>query len=382
MNEDAIIIIPARKGSKRIKNKNLAIINNLYLIEHTIKDAIDCNFTNEIYLTTDCKDLKKLNKKYPINIIHRPNHLSIDTSTSESALIHVLDQRIKDGKKDPKFVIFLQCTSPFRKKNDIDNAIQTLIKSKANSLLSVVEFKRFIWKKNKNRMFSLNYNFQKRKREQDFEGCFQENGSIYITETNFLRKTNNRLCGKIVSYVMEYWSSLQIDEPEDLQIARIISNKYRKKQKLSSLKMIIFDFDGVLTNNKVTLNHNGEESVTCNRSDGLAIEILRKKYKILVLSSEKNKVVEHRCKKLKIKVIHGVKSKVTVLKKVMVKEKIKKSQVLYVGNDINDKECLDYVKYPYVVKDSTREIIQGGYNILESKGGEGVVRELLSIIND
>lgn len=146
--------------------------------------------------------------------------------------------------------------------------------------------------------------------------------------------------------------------------------------------MIILDFDGVLTDNKVTLNKEGEESVTCNRSDGLAIEILKQKYKILVLSSEKNKVVEKRCKKLKIKTIYGIKDKLSVLKKIMNQEKIKKNQVLYVGNDINDKECLDYVDFPYVVKDSAKEIIEGGYNILESKGGEGVVRELLSIINE
>lgn len=382
MSEDAIIIIPVRKGSKRIKNKNLAIVKNQYLVEHTIKDAINCSFTNEIYITTDYKDFDKLFKKYPINIVKRPSHLSVDTSSSESALIHVLDQRIKDGKKDPKFVVFLQCTSPFREEKDIDKAIETMISQKANSLLSVVEFKRFIWKKKKNEIFPLNYDFKKRKREQDFENNFQENGSIYITETKFLRQTNNRLCGKIVPYVMKYWSSVQIDEPEDLEFARIISNKYIKKKKIKNLKMIILDFDGVLTDNKVTLNKEGEESVTCNRSDGLAIEILKQKYKILVLSSEKNKVVEKRCKKLKIKTIYGIKDKLSVLKKIMNQEKIKKNQVLYVGNDINDKECLDYVDFPYVVKDSAKEIIEGGYNILESKGGEGVVRELLSIINE
>ena len=149
MSEDAIIIIPVRKGSKRIKNKNLAIVKNQYLVEHTIKDAINCSFTNEIYITTDYKDFDKLFKKYPINIVKRPSHLSVDTSSSESALIHVLDQRIKDGKKDPKFVVFLQCTSPFREEKDIDKAIETMISQKANSLLSVVEFKRFIWKKKK-----------------------------------------------------------------------------------------------------------------------------------------------------------------------------------------------------------------------------------------
>ena len=185
MSEDAIIIIPVRKGSKRIKNKNLAIVKNQYLVEHTIKDAINCSFTNEIYITTDYKDFDKLFKKYPINIVKRPSHLSVDTSSSESALIHVLDQRIKDGKKDPKFVVFLQCTSPFREEKDIDKAIETMISQKANSLLSVVEFKRFIWKKKKMKFFHLIMILKKEKENKTSKITFRKMAQFILLKLSF-----------------------------------------------------------------------------------------------------------------------------------------------------------------------------------------------------
>ena len=278
--KDAIIIIPARGGSKRIKNKNLRLLSNKPLIEHTIIHALNSKFKSDIYISTDSQDIETICKKYPVHIIKRPKKLSNDRTSSESVLLHVLDFFKRKNGNDPNFVIFLQCTSPFRKKNDIDNAYKKIVREKSESLLSVTESKKFLWFKSEHGVCKpINYEIEKRKREQDFEGFYEENGSIYISKSENLRKYNNRLSGKISIFQMDFWSSQQIDEVHDLDLARWISN-YKIKNvvipKLEDLDMLVFDFDGVFTNNKFSLNSKGKESVVISRADGLAVKILNK----------------------------------------------------------------------------------------------------------
>ena len=143
-----IIIIPARGGSKRIINKNLVSINGIPLIDYTIKHALDSSFNSEIYVSTDSKLIKNHLKKFEINVISRSKKNSNDYAPSELALIDVLDFRKKSKLKDPKNIIFLQCTSPYRDKNDINNAFKKFEKGNYDSLLSVVSSKKFICSEN------------------------------------------------------------------------------------------------------------------------------------------------------------------------------------------------------------------------------------------
>ena len=117
-----------------------------------------------------------------------------------------------------------------------------------------------------------------------------------------------------------------------------------KKLSINDLDALIFDFDGVLTDNKVHLDQDGNEWVSCNRSDGLAFDVLRKfKKHTYIISTEKNKVVAARAKKLKIPVLFGVQSKSDALKKLSKKKLFNLDRTLYVGNDLNDYEALIYV---------------------------------------
>ncbi len=383
--KDAIIIIPARGGSKRIKNKNLRLLSNKSLIEHTIIHALSSKFKSDIYISTDCKDVEMICKKYPVHIIRRPKKLSNDLASSEEALIHVLNFFKCENGSDPNYVIFLQCTSPFRKKNDIDNAYRQIVREKSESLLSVTESKKFLWFKSKYGVCKpINYEIEKRRREQDFKGFYEENGSIYISKSENLRKYNNRLSGKISIFKMDFWSSQQIDEVHDLDLARLISNykiKNTIRPKLEDLDMLVFDFDGVFTNNKFSLNSKGKESVVISRADGLAVKILiNKKIPMLVLSSEKNDIVRYRCKKLGINYKNGVENKINFLKDYFSKKHINKKNVLYIGNDINDLESMKYVGYPVAVNDAVDIVKKNSRIILESKGGSGAIRELVSIL--
>jgi len=220
-----LAIIPARKGSKRLKGKNIKNLCGKPLIAHTFEHAKKSKYINDIVVTSDSREIKEIASKYKIKYLTRPKTLCDDKSSSESALVHALDECEKSrGKYD--LVVFLQCTSPIRRKNEIDNAIDFFLKNKADSLFSCFEDVSFFWEKKGKKIKSFNYDYNNRKREQDFEPYLNENGSIYIFKPQILKKHNNRLGGSIVAYKMPEWASFQIDHEEDFEvISSIMKNK-------------------------------------------------------------------------------------------------------------------------------------------------------------
>ena len=150
-----------------------------------------------------------------------------------------------------------------------------------------------------------------------------------------------------------------------------------------NIDLFIFDFDGVLTNNIVHVDQNGNESVSCNRSDGLAFDLLRKlQKKVYILSTEKNKVVSSRAEKLKVSVIQGVENKSQVIKEIIKKESCSLEKVLYVGNDLNDYIAMKMCGFTVCPADSHPKIKNISNYVLNKAGGEGVVRELVEDLLD
>lgn len=145
----------------------------------------------------------------------------------------------------------------------------------------------------------------------------------------------------------------------------------------SDVELLVFDFDGVMTNNKAYVNEMGEEFVGVSRADGLGIGYMRKMgIKMIILSSEVNKVVTKRGEKLKIDVIQGVESKESALKLYCEKNNISLKNVAYVGNDLNDLEVMKIVGLRICPADAYIGIKEISDIVLSSKGGEGVAREI------
>jgi 3-deoxy-D-manno-octulosonate 8-phosphate phosphatase (KDO 8-P phosphatase) len=147
---------------------------------------------------------------------------------------------------------------------------------------------------------------------------------------------------------------------------------------LEDIKVFIFDFDGVLTNNIVYIDQDGKESVSCSRSDGLAFDVLRKINKpTYILSTEENKVVTARANKLKVPVFQGVEDKAKAIKSLADSKAFDLDSVLYVGNDLNDYNAMKLCKYTSCPSDSHKIIKSISTYVLKTPGGGGVVRELL-----
>lgn len=226
MKKNIIAIIPARGGSKRIKSKNITLLAGKPMIAHTIEQVLHSKLIDRVIVSTEDKKIAEVSKRYGAEVFVRPIELANDMATSESALLNVLEKIKNRGENKPDLIVFLQCTSPVRCKDDIDNAIKTLIDKKADSLFSATRNFGLIWSKGKDGVRSLNYNYETRKREQEMDKQYIENGSIYVFKPEILRMHNNRLGGKIEIYEMDMRASFQVDEPEDLELVEwIIKNK-------------------------------------------------------------------------------------------------------------------------------------------------------------
>ena len=161
----------------------------------------------------------------------------------------------------------------------------------------------------------------------------------------------------------------------------------------SKIHTIIFDFDGVFTNNKVYLDEYGKESVRCDRSDGLGFDILRSfknKYSwdvdYFILSKEKNPVVIRRAEKLKLKVFNNIKNKELFIKDYLKTKFGEFSEsrygVLYLGNDLNDLSSIRFCGFSIAPSDAHKKIKENVNLTLPALGGEGFVRAVIEkIIN-
>lgn len=212
-----LTIIPARGGSKGLPGKNIKYMNGKPLLAHTIEQALLTEYEHKIVVSTDCDEIGEVAIKFGAEFLRRPENLSGDTATSESALMHALNH-YESLNFAPDYICFLQCTSPIRSKTDIQNAMDQLIFENSDSLLSVSPNHRFIWRNGENGPYSINYDFKNRKRRQDLEPEFVENGSIYIFKPWVLKENNNRLGGKVSLYLMPEESSFEIDSAFDFFI--------------------------------------------------------------------------------------------------------------------------------------------------------------------
>lgn len=387
-NRNVIAIIPARGGSKGIPGKNIMNFCGKPLIGWTIEQALASQHIKEVYVSTDCKEIAQIARLHGAGVIKRPRALSTDTASSEEAILHAISDIEKHYKIDT--VVFLQATSPVRETCDIDNALLKFFSEKADSLFSAAILDDFCaWEVKNNILRSLTFDYNNRGTRQDRKQFYLENGSIYIFKPEVLKRYNNRIGGKIIFYSMPFWKSFEIDKLEDVEICEY----FMKKRILNARKghdtilpkdieLIVYDFDGVLTNNKVLITEDGREAVSVNRGDGLIIRLFREKgLKQLILTTETNKVVMARARKLNIPVLRGVKDKKKNLTAYCSKHNIDLENVIYIGNDINDYEIMRIVGYSACPSDASEEIKRISDVILNVNGGEGVVRELARHLN-
>ena len=150
---------------------------------------------------------------------------------------------------------------------------------------------------------------------------------------------------------------------------------------MKTIKAVVYDFDGVFTDNRVIVFEDGREAVICNRSDGFGLSRLRSLgIEMAIISTETNPVISKRAEKLNIACFQGVEDKAACLREFARDKNVDLKRVAFVGNDINDEECLRIVGLPVVVADAAEEVKSCARLVLSRRGGDAVVREFCDML--
>lgn len=388
-------VIPARGGSKGLPGKNIRSFAGKPLLAYMIEAAQTASLVNKVFVSTDSEEIAAVATRYGAEVIIRPESISGDTASSEAALLHALEH-FEKTEKLPDILLLLQCTAPFTTPEDINGTIQTMLNNETDSALAVVPFYHFLWREDSGKASGINHDGKKRLRRQDMAPQYLEAGSVYAMRVQAFLAEKTRFCGVTSIYAtQEHHRCMEIDDAADFYQAEAMcawfarspesQERYRLGESSPAfpkhIGAIVSDFDGVFTDNAVFTLQNGEESVRCDRGDGEGIaQLKRRGLPIVVISAEQNPVVAARCRKLGLEYLQGVARKKDRLESWLKEHSLTWNDIIYIGNDTNDKECLQRAGTSVVPCDAHSSVKQVADIILEASGGHGALRELSDML--
>ncbi|APZ48119.1 cytidyltransferase [Polaribacter reichenbachii] len=376
----SVAIIPLRAGSKGIPGKNKKRILGRPMYQWCLSEAIFSNLDEVYVFTDDLEIIDQVNKEYQwsnkVKTILRSDENASDTSSTEDAMVEFSE------KIDWNYthICLLQATSPLTTATDINNVIAKFSNPEVDAALTVVNTKRFIWDKNAN---SINYNYSKRPRRQDFEGLRIENGAVYVCTKKQFQTSKNRLGGKIEIVEMNEDTLTEIDEVSDLIIMeKLLLNRLSVfKKELNKIKLLVLDVDGVFTPGTVGVSNDGELFKTFSLRDGMGLDLLQKSgVKVIVMTSENSKIVASRMGKLNLELFMGVKDKYSRLNHYLNETKINRNEVAYVGDDVNDLVNICSVGWSFTPFNAIAKVKEHSDINLINQGGDKAIREVSDFI--
>ncbi|GFP77102.1 acylneuraminate cytidylyltransferase family protein [Clostridium fungisolvens] len=220
-----LAIIPARSGSKGIKDKNVKELNGKPMIAYTIEAAIKANIYDYIYVSTDSEVYADISKKYGAKVpFVRPDFISKDSSTTNDVIEYTINKFKEMGYEFENFSI-LQPTSPLRSYKHIVEANEMFVSKKANSVIGICEAEHSpLWCNTVNEDLSME-NFiviENNKNRQTLKKYYRINGAIYISNTECFLKYKNFYGSKSFAYIMDKQSSVDIDDMFDFKFAEYL----------------------------------------------------------------------------------------------------------------------------------------------------------------
>jgi CMP-N-acetylneuraminic acid synthetase len=223
-----IAIIPARGGSKRLPEKNIRLLGGLPLLVHSILYARDNReVIDEVYVSTDNNEIKKIALQFGAKVIDRPISLSGDFEPTVSALKHVLESI---GIKVEN-VVLLQPTNPLRPDKLLEDAFEIYQNGNYDSLFTVSGNHQKLGKIENDKFLPFNYNIGQR--SQDLEPLYYENGLLYITKAKRILE-DEIISEKAFPFIVNsIFANVDIDTPEDLEYAEYLyqKNKFQTSKK-------------------------------------------------------------------------------------------------------------------------------------------------------
>jgi len=220
-----IAIIPARAGSKRLKDKNILNLSGKPLLAWSIEAGLKSKYIDKVIVSSEDEKILEIACDYDAKIIKRPYHLASDTATTFDTLKHTLE-----NIESYDYIVLLQPTSPLRDAKHIDEAIELLQQKNADAIISVCKSDHSpLWSntlpENKS-MKNFLHNEIKNRRSQDLESYYKLNGAIYICNIKkLLEEETLFLQENIFAFIMDKKSSIDIDDIIDFKLAEVLLNE-------------------------------------------------------------------------------------------------------------------------------------------------------------
>jgi YrbI family 3-deoxy-D-manno-octulosonate 8-phosphate phosphatase len=399
-----LALIPARGGSKGIPRKNIRDFAGYPLIAWSIAAGLQAHTVNRVIVSTDDNEIAAVAREYGAETpFMRPHELAQDRTPDLPVFEHALQWLEEIEGYKPDIVIQLRPTSPIRPKDCVDSAVRILIENtEADCVRGVVPAGQ-----NPHKMWRFNGYDKPMKPLLELEGVaepynaprqilplvYWQTGHIDVIRTSTISRKHSLTGNTIYPLVIDPRYTVDIDTPADWAKyealvyqggLNIVTPEDKSRRAMpKKIELIICDFDGVLTDNKVWTDQNGTEMVAAYRSDSIRIHELRAQgIDVMILSSEPNPVVMARAKKMGVEAIHGVgiQEKGRALREVLEQKNIQAENVIYIGNDRNDLPCFEIVGWSVAVADAFPEVIRAADYVLTRAGGQGALRELCDLI--
>ncbi|GAB4462634.1 MAG: N-acylneuraminate cytidylyltransferase [Anaerolineales bacterium] len=401
---ETLALIPARGGSKGIPRKNIKPFAGFPLIAWSIAAGLQAKSVSRVIVSTDDEEIAAAAREWGAEVpFLRPPELAQDRTPDFPVFEHALKRLKETEGYVPDVVVQLRPTSPIRPRDMVDSAVKILLENAdADSVRGVVPaaqnpFK--MWRfhgadKPLTPLLEVEgiaepYNAPR----QILPPAYWQTGHIDAIRTTTITCKNSLTGNVVYPLVIDPRYTVDIDTPADWAkyealvyqggLDMVTPDGKRRRPLPQRVELIIFDFDGVFTDNRVWTDQDGRESVAASRSDSIRFGELRAKgVELLILSSEPNPVVTARAKKIGVEVIQGIglQDKGRVMRDVLEQKKVKAENVVYVGNDLNDLPCFEVAGWAVAVADAFPEVIRAADYVLSRPGGHGAVRELCEII--
>ncbi len=372
-----VAVIPARGGSKGVPGKNLAPVAGVPLVVRAIRACLAAGRVSEVVVSTDDDGIAATAVQAGAIVVRRPAELANDTASSEAALRHVLETRYAD--RLPEVLLLVQCTSPFITATEVDEVVAAIQERGADSAFTAAAFHGFVWREDGS-AYGVNHDHRTRPRRQERPVEYLETGAAYAMRTEGFLAAGHRFFGTVQAVPTDPARVLEIDEPDDLALARAIAGLIETERPIppaGAVQAVVLDFDGTQTDDRVWITADGTEQVAVHRGDGMGIAALRDAgLPILFLSTEVNSVVTARAAKLRVECVHATQDKVSELRAWCGRLGVDLAQVAYVGNDLNDLGCLQVVGWPVAVANAHPAVKQAAAWTTTAAGGHGAVREV------
>lgn len=384
-----VAFIPVRGGSKSIPLKNIKPICGKPLVYWTAKAACGCKYIDKVYIATDSDNIRAVVEtlKYGVEkeaflkleVIGRSAESASDTASTEFAMLEFAQYYFFDN------IVLVQATSPLLTSEDLNRGFELFQQDNTDSVISVVEQKRFQWKvDDSGNARPINYDVFHRPRRQEFSGYLVENGAFYITSKADLLKSQSRISGNVRPVIMNEDTFFEIDEISDWVIIETLMKKngITAVTQKNEIKMFLSDCDGCLTDGGMYYSEFGDELKKFNTRDGMGFSLLKEKGIITgIITSEEVVLNQRRADKLKLDIYKaGCKDKKAIIEELCMQYGISLENVVYVGDDINDIEAIKTVGLGCCPCDAVSQVKEVSDYIAKAKGGEGVIREITEYI--